>query len=109
MDENAKMDCLIVEAVRALCREERLGREVLPFDVWSFGAEFEIYAVEGTIRRRMSRLAEEGRLIRVGERRGYRLGDWRRVRLVNVIPFETASEWVSFDYETDDDVWGAVG
>ena len=81
MDEHMIIDCLIIEAVRELCRAERLGCDVLPFDVWSFGDEFGIYAVEGTIRRRMGRLADEGRLIRVGERKGYRVPDWRRVRL----------------------------
>lgn len=109
MDEHMITDCLIVEAVRELCREERLGCAVLPFDVWSFGEEFGIYAVEGTIRRRMARLAADGRLIRVGERRGYVVPDWRRVAL-DVIPIETASEYVSFDYAVSDDAMlDAVG
>jgi hypothetical protein len=101
IDEHMITDCLIVEAVRALCREERLGCPVLPFDVWSFGDEFGVYAVEGTIRRRMARMAAEGRLIRVGERRGYMVPDWRRVDL-EVLPDVTASEYVSFDYAVSD-------
>lgn len=109
MDEHVIQDCLIVEAVRELCSVARLGCPVLPFDVWSFGEEFGIYAVEGTIRRRMAKLAEAGRLVRVGERRGYLVPDWRRVAL-DVIPIEAASEYVSFDYAVSDDaVWDAVG
>jgi hypothetical protein len=109
MSEHQTIDFLIIEAVRELCRAERLGGDVLPYDVWCFGDEFGIYAVEGTIRRRMSRLADEGRLIRVGERKGYRVPDWRRVKLADVMPLESSSEWVSFGYEIDDDLLDAVG
>lgn len=70
-------DRRIVYAVRQLGSAERLGRAVYARDVWDFCHEFDVYAVEATIRRHMARLANEGRLIRVGERGGYEVPDWR--------------------------------
>lgn len=67
----------IIHAVKTLCSRDRLGTAVLPLDVCAFCDEFGIYAVEATIRRHMARLADEGRLVRVGERKGYMVPDWR--------------------------------
>jgi len=107
MDERELQDCLIIEAVRQLCRLERLNGPVLPFHIYAHGEEFGIYSVEGTIRRHMARLANEGRLIRAGDRKGYLIPDWRRMTL-DVSP-RTGSEWMPFDYAFDNDLLDEVG
>lgn len=38
---------------------------------WMVGAQLDFYRCEQTLRRDMSRLAKEGRLMRIGQRKGY--------------------------------------
>lgn len=102
MDERMIVDCLIVEAVRELSSPRRLGEPVLARDIHDFRDETGVHAVPATIRRHMARLAREGRLIRVSERGGYIVPDWRRMELPEVLAFEGGDRFVSFSYELDD-------
>ncbi len=38
---------------------------------WMIGAHLEFYRAEQTLRRDMSRMAREGKLVRIGQRKGY--------------------------------------
>lgn len=69
--EQPTLEQSILQIVQRLQRD--YGRGVLPRMV---AAQMDIYRAEGTLRRDMMRLVEEGRLIRVGgtrSRRGYRV------------------------------------
>lgn len=98
-------DLRIINAVRVLSSDKRLGKPIIAWDVFQFADEFNVWCVEGTIRRRMSRLADEGRLIRVGgldgTRRGYVLPDWRAQakRLPDVVQMPDIADIVRYQVE----------
>ena len=61
-----KIDRNIIDAIRQL--EKNLGRGVFP---WEVQPCLNYYRAEQTLRRDMARMAREGMLIRLGQRRGY--------------------------------------
>lgn len=75
---NFDWDTEIIRVVRML---QRHYTRVYP---WMLTPQFDLIRVEGSFRRDMSRLAREGRLIRVGgegSRRGYRVPTCAKVTL----------------------------
>lgn len=79
-----QMDHNIITAVRVLSSKKRLNRPVYPRDIYDYHTEFDTWAAEGTIRRKMARLADGGHIVRVGDcknkytRQGYYVPDWRK-------------------------------
>lgn len=55
--------------MKAMCELERNTRG--PVYAWMIQAHLDVSLCEQTIRRKMVQLAERGKLIRLGERKGY--------------------------------------